>query len=57
MRDGDTGLLAAPGDPAALAAALRREDGSGAAGALETVRERCAPEAVADRLRAVYAGA
>jgi len=46
-----------PGDVAALAARLRRMWGDAAAGerALAVVRERCAPEAVARALRAVYA--
>jgi glycosyltransferase involved in cell wall biosynthesis len=46
-----------PGDVAALTARLRRLWGDAAAGerALAVVRERCAPEAVARALRAVYA--
>ena len=45
-----------PGDVAALGARLRRLWGDGAAGdrALAVVRGRCAPEAVARALRAVY---
>jgi glycosyltransferase involved in cell wall biosynthesis len=46
------------GDVTALGAALRARFGDADAGerALARVRERCAPEVVADRLRAVYAG-
>lgn len=48
--------LAAPGDAAALAVIARERYGDAAAGerGLATVRERCAPEAVAAALRAVY---
>ena len=51
--------LVAPGDPAALATALTAGDDPAAAAAagLATVRERCAPTAVAERLRAIYDGA
>ena len=49
--------LFAPGDPADLGARARRLWGDEAAGerALAIVRERCAPEAVAQSLRQVYA--
>jgi glycosyltransferase involved in cell wall biosynthesis len=48
--------LVAPGDPAALAAALARDDdpAAAAASALQAVRERCAPAVVAQRLASVY---
>ena len=50
--------LAPVGDVTALAARLRAVAGDPAAGAraLERVRETCAPERVAERLRAIYAG-
>jgi glycosyltransferase involved in cell wall biosynthesis len=48
--------LAPPGDAAALAAVARTRYGDAAAGdrGIARVRERCAPEAVATALRAVY---
>ena len=51
--------LAAPGDPADLARviAARRGDAEAGRRGLHAVRERCAPEVVADSLRAVYAAA
>ena len=50
--------LAPRGDAAALAARLRARFGDAAAGerGLARVRELCAPERVAERLAAVYAG-
>ncbi len=49
--------LVAPGDPAALADAIRRvsADGSARARALERARTLCAPEVVAPKLAALYA--
>ena len=48
--------LVPPGDADALARAMQRRWGDAAAGerGLRRVRERCAPEAVAERLAAVY---
>jgi glycosyltransferase involved in cell wall biosynthesis len=48
--------LVAPGDPDALAAVARARFGDEAAGAagLARIRERAAPELVAERLRALY---
>src|SRR4051794_2542191 len=45
--------LVAPGDPAALAEAIRREP-TGVQTALAAVKDRCSPAAVASRLKAVY---
>ena len=49
--------VVAPGDPAGLAAAAGALYGDAAAGerGLAAVRERCAPGAVAEALRAAYA--
>jgi glycosyltransferase involved in cell wall biosynthesis len=54
---GDEDALVAPGDAEALAAAARARYGDAAAGerGLRRVRERCAPDAVAAALAAVYA--
>jgi glycosyltransferase involved in cell wall biosynthesis len=50
--------LVAPGDPEALAAAIRRLAGDRAAGAAgrRRVAELCSPEVVAEDLRKIYAG-
>ena len=60
LRDGVTGTLVTPGDPAALAAALARlradpalRERLGAAAAAD-VRERFAPERLLDRMQALY---
>jgi glycosyltransferase involved in cell wall biosynthesis len=60
LRDGETGVLVAPGDPGVLAAALRalaaapeRRAALGAAAAAD-VRERFSPEALLDRVQALY---
>jgi glycosyltransferase involved in cell wall biosynthesis len=55
IRDGETGLLVAPGDPAALAAAIRTADGArlGAAAAAD-VRARFAPQRMLDEVQALY---
>jgi glycosyltransferase involved in cell wall biosynthesis len=52
----DSAALVEPGDPPALAEAIGRLAGDGAAGArnLERVRAVCAPETVAEGLRAAY---
>jgi glycosyltransferase involved in cell wall biosynthesis len=62
VRDGETGRLVPPGDPAALAAALAelagdqvRRESLGAAAAAD-VRERFAPARLAERMQAVYDG-
>ena len=51
--------LVQPGDHLALAAAITRRYGDASEGrrGLERIRERCAPDVVAQRLREVYAGA
>jgi len=60
LRDGETGLLVTPGDPAALARALAqlqadpaRRERLGAAAAAD-VRERFAPERLLERTQALY---
>ncbi|HEV7806866.1 MAG TPA: glycosyltransferase [Solirubrobacteraceae bacterium] len=60
LRDGTTGMLVTPGDPAALAAALARLHGDrelrerlGASAAAD-VRERFAPERLLGRMQALY---
>jgi glycosyltransferase involved in cell wall biosynthesis len=60
LRDGATGVLVTPGDPAALAAALARLHGDGALGerlgaaAAADVRERFAPALLLERMQALY---
>jgi glycosyltransferase involved in cell wall biosynthesis len=60
LRDGETGLLVTPGDPAALAAALARLRGDRAlrerlgAAAADDVRERFAPGLLLDRAQFLY---
>jgi glycosyltransferase involved in cell wall biosynthesis len=60
LRDGATGVLVAPGDPAALAVALTRlradpalRERLGAAAAAD-VRERFAPQRLLERMQALY---
>ncbi|HEX2088061.1 MAG TPA: glycosyltransferase family 4 protein [Solirubrobacteraceae bacterium] len=59
VRDGETGVLVAPGDPAALAAALAELDAERAqrlgAAAADDVPRRFAPEALAASVEALYA--
>jgi glycosyltransferase involved in cell wall biosynthesis len=62
LRDGATGMLVTPGDPAALAAALARLHADPALGerlgaaAAADVRERFAPELLLERMQALYDG-